>query len=346
MKVFFQSLKEKHKVTGLSVSVINRNQHWTHGFNWANKKKRQFMKPETAFRLGSITKLFTATMMMQLVEQKIIHLSDLVTDYLPQFSLTLDGKLQEITFYDLATHTSGLPNMMPLPHLADPISMIKDDINGVGKYPTVEELVHFEWQAEFKPKTRSEYSNMGYAILGAALASATKQTYRSWIKKNILQVLGMQNSGFVYANLSPHATGYFSQSVLDLAQEVEEVAPTPDIDAFAPAGLLAGSAQDMLPFMDAYLSGEGLISVDSISTMIKPCVLQDGAITDQAIGWQTDTIEGELAVTHTGFDYGFSSCMIIIPDRQIGVVCLCNDGMNPAIEKLTQTAVKKVLIER
>lgn len=343
MNGFFQIANEKHNITGLSVALVNGDQNWTHGFDWADKTKRQFVMDNTAFRLGSTTKLFTATMLMQLVEQKVVCLDDLVTEYLPHFSLNFRGEPQDITLYDLATHTSGLPNMMPLPYLADPVSMIQADIEGIGKYPTVDELTNYAWEAEFRHKARSEYSNMGFAILGAALASAVKHPYRKWISLNILEALGMQNSGFTYANLSPRATGYLGKSMIDVIGNIEEAAPTPDIGAFAPAGQLAGSACDLLLFMRAFMSSNALISADTVETMTTACVLQDGTITRQAIGWGIEFIAGERAITHVGFDYGFSSCLLIIPNRRIGIACLCNDGMNPAIEKLTFDAAREVL---
>ncbi len=343
MNGFFQIANEKHNITGLNVALINGDQNWVHGFDWADKTKRQFVMSNTAFRLGSITKLFTATMLMQLVEQEVVCLDDLVTEHLPHFSLTFRGDLQDITLCDLATHMSGLPNMMPLPHLADPVSMIQADIEGIGKYPTVDELTNYAWEAEFRHKARSEYSNMGFAILGAALASAVKQPYRKWISQNILDALGMKHSGFTYANLSPRATGYLSESVIDVIGDIEQTAPTPDIGAFAPAGQLAGSASDLLLFMRAFMFDNGLISADTIETMTTACVLPDGTSTGQAIGWGIEFISEERAITHVGFDYGFSSCLLIIPSRRLGIACLCNNGMKPAIETLTHDAAREIL---
>lgn len=67
MNGFFQIATEKHNITGLSVAIVNGDQNWVHGFDWADRTKRQFVIGNTAFRLGSITKLFTATMLMDSV---------------------------------------------------------------------------------------------------------------------------------------------------------------------------------------------------------------------------------------------------------------------------------------
>ena len=336
-----QQLCDRYEPTGLGVAYVCEDTTWAGGFDWADKAARRFVQADTAFRIGSITKLFTATMLMRLCEQGIVQLDDPVSRWLPAFQMRWQDEPYPVTLYELATHTSGLPRMMPFGPLADPFAMMQADLAGGAVYPTVEELAAFVWQAEFRPKSRSEYSNMGLALLGAALAAAANQPYRDWIAQHILQPLGMRNSGFDYAVLAPRATGYLGQMIFDMmGEDIDEVAPVPDIGAFAPAGQLSASARDLLPFMQAFLGSEALISAESIETMLTPCQLLDGSATDQAIGWQTERVADVDAFAHGGFDYGFSSYMIVLPQRQIGVVCLSNDGMSESIADLTRDVVK------
>ncbi len=141
---------------------------------------------DTKFRLGSITKQFTATLILQLVEQGKVKLDGKVSDYLPAYRKDIGEK---VTIHQLLNHTSGIPSYTSLPGF----------FNDVSRNPfTVEDFVkkYASNNLEFEPGSKFSYNNSGYFLLGAIVEKVTGQTYEKALKERILDPVGMKNTGY------------------------------------------------------------------------------------------------------------------------------------------------------
>ncbi|HEX5719819.1 MAG TPA: serine hydrolase domain-containing protein [Thermoanaerobaculia bacterium] len=178
-------------VGSLTIGVIAPSRElWTKSYGFADGDKTIPATQDTIYRIGSITKQFTALMLLQLVERGKVHLSDPVAKYFPEVD-RIQGRFPSappITLIQLATHTAGLA--------VEPDELEKYTVGPVDRWESVllTALPHTRYVHE--PGTRFSYSNIGYAILGAALARAAKQPYTQYVQENIFQPLGMTHTAF------------------------------------------------------------------------------------------------------------------------------------------------------
>lgn len=181
----------RNPVGSVTVGVVSGNRLiWTRSYGDADMKKHLPADKYTVYRIGSITKMFTAVMLEQLVDSGKVHLSDPVEKYFPQINL-VQGKFPgapPITLMQLATHTSGLAR--------EPDDLQKYVQGPVADWEKtlIAALPHLHYA--FEPGTRFSYSNIGYAILGAALARAAGEPYIEYVRKHIFAPLGMTHTAF------------------------------------------------------------------------------------------------------------------------------------------------------
>jgi CubicO group peptidase (beta-lactamase class C family) len=179
----------KDRVGGLTVGIVTANGlAWTKSYGWADAEKKVPAASETVYRIGSITKQFTALLLLQLARDGKVHLSDPVEKYFPEVN-KIQGRFPgapPITRIQLATHTSGL-GAEP----EDTETYLKGSVADWEKV-LIAALPHTRYVDE--PGTRFNYSNIGYAILGAALARAGHQPYVEMVQQRIFQPLGMSSS--------------------------------------------------------------------------------------------------------------------------------------------------------
>ena len=181
----------KDSVGSLTIGAIAPSRElWTKSYGFADGDKTIPAAQDTIYRIGSITKQFTALMLLQLVERGKVHLSDPVEKYFPEVN-RIQGRFPSappITLVQLATHTAGLA--------VEPDEFEKYTVGPVSQWESIllTALPHTRYVHE--PGTRFSYSNIGYAILGAALTRAAKQPYTQYVQENIFQPLGMTHTAF------------------------------------------------------------------------------------------------------------------------------------------------------
>jgi CubicO group peptidase (beta-lactamase class C family) len=195
----------KSHLGGATIGVVSGDRLvWTKSYGWADRSNQIPASDGTNYRIGSATKQFTALMLLQLVQRGAIHLSDPVKQYLPEVE-RLRGRqagTAPITLMELATHTAGVAAE---PHHADAYLA-----GPVSDWEKVLVAALSETDCEFEPGTHYSYSNMGYAILGAALGRAAGEPYVSYVREHIFEPLGMKDTDFE-PNPAMHdriATGY------------------------------------------------------------------------------------------------------------------------------------------
>ena len=180
---------EQSKVGSITVGVVHgRNLIWTRSEGYADIEKKELATRDTVYRIGGMTVKFTALMLLQLVEDGKIAIDDPVEKYFPEIKSIRDGDPETpVTFLQLANHTSGIANEPDLLTYAHgPVANWEKTL--------IAALPHTRFIA--KPGARFAYSNVGYAVLGAALGRVAGEPYISYVEKKIFAPLGMKHTSF------------------------------------------------------------------------------------------------------------------------------------------------------
>jgi len=289
--------------------------------------------PAIPFAWFSLTKLFTATAVLQLSEQGRLDLDAPVSQYLPGIRLRRDG--QEATVRQLLAHTSGLRNPLPVTwiHLAGEAGPGLDEMirRRVGSAPKLASV----------PGTKSAYSNLGYLLLGRIIERVSGLPYQTYVEEHVLAPLGCHASGFAVPG--DRATAYqkkwtftglaarwmvgrrFIGGTVDGYWELRPFT----VDG-APYGGLSGPAEDLLRFGLMILrEGEGeqgrVLSPASVRMMLQATPTRDGQPTSVGLAWHLGSIDGEPCFMHDGGGGGYRAELRIYPNRGCAVAVLANE---------------------
>ena len=266
---------------------------------------------DTVFEIGSITKVFTALLLADMVERQEVALDDPVSKYLPP-SVTVPGRDgRAITLADLTTHTSGLPR---IPSNMDATSLD----NPYAGYDTAKLYAFLSTcQLPRVPGTQWEYSNLGAGLLGVALTRRAGMSYEELVKTRILDPLGMKSTAITLTAetrrrlATPHDEGLTPVSLWDL-------------NALAGAGALRSTAEDLLTFAAA---NAGLIETPLRKAMERMRTFRRPGRTpqvEQAMGWIVIKPTGSEIFMHDGGTHGFRSSIVVDPTNRRAAVAWAN----------------------
>ena len=293
---------------GASVIVIKEGRTLLRkGYGMADMELGVKVEPDMVFRLGSITKQFTAVSILMLAEQGKLSLSDDVTKFFPDFPT----KGRTITVEHLLTHTSGIKSYTSIPAW---LSMWRKDM-------TVAELIDLfkNEPADFEPGVQWSYNNSGYILLGAIIEKLSGMTYEQFLQKNIFDPLGMKHTFYGSATrlIPRRVPGYtLTKDGLHNAEYLSMTQP------YA-AGSLLSNVDDMA-LWDAALYTDKLVKQPSLQRAWTPYVLKDGTPTGYGFGWSKFQYEGRTLIEHGGGIHGFSTIGIRAPEEHVYVVILTN----------------------
>ena len=285
------------------------------GYGLANIEWSIPNSPDTKFRLGSITKQFTSMLIMQLIEKGKIELQDKITDYLKEYRKDTGDR---ITIHHLLTHTSGIPSYTGLPGFFRDISR--------DPYP-VDEFIetYCSDDLEFEPGSRYRYNNSGYFLLGAIIEEVTEKSYETVLKENILDPVGMKNTGYDRHSLIllKRATGY--NVTLDGYENSEYL----DMSLPYAAGALYSTVEDML-LWDEALYAYNLLSKKYTAIMFDEHQPIGNAF--YAYGWITrKNEEYGREISHGGGINGFNTLIVrMVRDKHLIVLFNNTPGANLA----------------
>jgi CubicO group peptidase (beta-lactamase class C family) len=263
--------------------------------------------PATKFRLGSITKQFTAASVLLLEERGKLKIEDAVKIHLPD----APAAWEKITIFHLLTHTSGIPSFTEFSEY--PRMKLLDT-------PAEQVVAKFrDRPLEFEPGEKMAYSNSGYLLLGYLVEKVSGQGYAEFVQENIFTPLGMKDSG------------YDSNSVI-IPRRASGYAPSPGgpvnaafIHMSIPhgAGALYSTTEDLLRWEQALFGGK-LLTAESLRKMVTPFK------GDYGLGLLIKEVEGHKRIWHGGGIEGFNTSLAYYPESKITAVVLANlNGRTP-----------------
>jgi len=293
--------------------------------------------PAAPFPWFSITKLFTATAVVQLAEQRRLALDAPVSSILPELRLERNGT--EATVRHLLAHAAGLPNPIPVTwvHLAAE--------KGPGLEALLARRLGTTPRLRFEPGTRSAYSNLGYLVLGRVVERVAGERFEDYLCAHVLQPLGADETGFdaVRCGITGHQRraslmGLAMRAMLDrrfLDGAVEGYWPLRPVAVDgAPYGGLIGPVEDLLALARMVLAGGAgargrVLSAASVETMLTPTVDRDGRDLPVGLGFRIASEDGYRFVHHLGGGGGFRSELRIYPELGYAVAVVGSETSFP-----------------
>ncbi len=277
------------------------------GYGFANLEWGIPNSPSTKFRLGSLTKQFTAACILLLGERGKLKVDDPVKKYMTDAPAAWD----RVTIFNLLTHTSGIPNFTEFPDFAS--------TEAIATTPEKLVLRFRNKPLEFQPGEKMSYSNSGYVLLGYLIEKISRQTYSQFVLENIFKPLEMQDSGYDSnsAIIVHRASGY------TLGDKGVMNAGYVDMTIPFSAGGLYSTTEDLARWEQGLFGGK-LLSPASLQQMTTP--FKNG----YAFGLAVTTSNGHRLIEHGGGIEGFNTALAYYPEDKLTVVVLANlNGQAP-----------------
>jgi CubicO group peptidase (beta-lactamase class C family) len=276
-------------------------------FGMANLELDVPMTPDMVFRIGSITKQFTAVAVLQLLEQGKLGLDDEITRFIPDYPT----QGHKITIHHLLNHTSGIKSYTSMSEFS--MVMRKDHS------PSQIIDIFKDEPMDFAPGERFLYNNSGYILLGYIIEKITGKTYQEYVTDHLFSPAGMEHSLYGSENIvlknraygyQPSNNGYANADFLSLSLPYA-------------AGSLMSTVDDLFKWNQALQSGK-LLKKETLELAFTPGKLNDGTQMTYGYGWDMGNLQGSPVIAHGGGIHGFISYAIWLPQENVVVVLLQN----------------------
>lgn len=335
---FINNYMQRHRIPGLSIAIVHDQEIiYARGFGWADRKRNLRATPHTVYRMGSISKVFTATAIMQLAEKNLINIDDPIRAYIPFFLIRSPlGPHKPITLRQLLTHYGGLPHRI--------VSPLKK--RAPYRYQSLEDMVRALKHMSLIniPGTTYAYSNAGFTVLGHIVERVSGQGYVQYMNQHILWPLQMNTASFAPLRIPERikkrmAQGHRNGKPFD----------QPPIWGTAAGGLVA-TVLDMSNFIKMLINngsfaGQQILESETLQEMWTPQNKAVRQITKgplQGLGWILTKrgLPVEKVVWHTGKTQGFTNDLIILPEQKLGVIVSTNArGKNIKLGPISKKAL-------
>jgi len=333
-----------YSIVGLSIGVVYKDSIETKSYGITNQNSESEITENTLFNVASITKLFTATAIIQLVEQGELNLDDKLVDIIPEFKMK-DKRFNEITVYHLLTHSSGL--------MWD--NKLKNSPNNETSLPLY--LKNLEKKKlNFNPGSKMSYetySNVAFDLLGLIIEKKSNQSYEEYINNNQLSKLGLSQSTFDLKSINnsnialPQIIAGDSKDINRLNFQGIDRKKNPIINGepllletynkigeeyeHNPSGNLMSSTSELTVWLNEILktysdsSNNQILSKSSLEKMWQKNYLASSNNIFMGLGWwiKEDKQYGK-SYFHVGTNPGYCSILMIYPEKDLGIVILSN----------------------
>ena len=317
MEQVVQSYVDSKQFMGAALVARDGKVLLSKGYGFANLEWGVANSPASKFRLGSITKQFTAACILLLEERGKLKVDDPVKKYMTDAPAAWD----KVTIFNLLTHTSGIPSFTGFPDYASTEAIATTPEKLVARFR--------DKPLEFQPGEKWNYSNSGYVLLGYLIEKISQQSYSEFVQENILTPLGMKDSGYDSnsAIILHRASGY--------APSAKGTIHAGYIDMSIPfsAGALYSTTEDLLRWEQGLMGGK-LLSAASLAKMTTPFK------NDYAFGLAVHAVNGHKVIEHGGGIEGFNTDIAYYPEDKLTVVVLAN--LNGGVPETIANALAQV----
>ena len=325
-----QAALSRWHVPGAAVGVWRNGEQLTRGYGVTSLETNQPVAPDTLFQIGSISKVFTATLVMMLVEEGKLALDTPVVTYLPDLHLADETAQTSVTLRHLLTHTAGF------------YGDFFDDF-GPGDDALSQCVAQLHTLRQYTPPgSLWAYCNAGFYLAGAVVERVTGKPFETAMRERLFAPLGLQRSFFFAheAIVYSVAIGHNQKTPGGDEHEITRLYPLPR--NVAAAGGIISCVGDLLAFARLHLNGgelngKRLLSEDSarqMQTMQTPAANFADAY---GLGWALETRDGQPIVGHGGSTNGFNAHLTLVPGQNFALAQFTNSGrgsaLNDGIEK-------------
>jgi CubicO group peptidase (beta-lactamase class C family) len=332
LKARIDEILNRHPAVGLAVGVVrNGSLELFHGHGLADIASNTPVTEDTVFRIGSITKTFTAIAVMQLWEQGLVDLDAPANDYLRAYKLVpAKPGFRPATVRHLLTHTAGIPEVVYAADLLHPGwgpfegRPVVRSVRVGEPLPSLAEYYRGGLRLVAEPGSAFAYSNHGFATLGQIVEDVSGVPLGRYLRERIFEPLGMADSDLVRSErVAPRlATGYV------LGPRGANAVPDRDwIDAGA--GEIYSTTRDLARYLAALLGGGAnehgsVLQPATLATMFEPHYQPDRRLPGMGLAFFRSDAGGHRVVEHEGVLPGFNSQLLVAPDDGVGVIALTN----------------------
>src|SRR5262245_50799821 len=294
---------EKDKIPGLTIGFYKDDYEWVKGFGYADLENKVPAKPESAYRLASITKPFVSVAILQLVEKGKIKLDEEIQTYVPYYA----KQQWPVTVRQLLAHTGGGQYGSGI---GPEYVSTRDVVGRISKNPL-----------SYEPDTKWEYTTSGYNLLGAAIEEVSGKSFNDYLRENIFLPLGMNDTRMnSERDLIPNRVRTYERT-----RDGIKVAQFVDVSTRFGGGGLIGTIPDLLKWARAVDSGK-LLSKDALNTMYTRQTLKNGryAARDYVLGWWNLDLNGQWVPWHGGAQIGTSTLFYRFPSKNMAIAFAVN----------------------
>jgi CubicO group peptidase (beta-lactamase class C family) len=318
-----QEIMTRWDIPGLGVGLVENGEiTYARGFGVQSLATGAPVTPDSLFCIASITKVFVATAIMQLVEQGKLDLDAPLLHYLPDFQLE-DERLPRVTLGQVLSHTASLPDFDEAEY---DLLVAHPEYDDASPERLMRSLASRQMIAD--PGQRFAYSNIGFDLLGVLIARLTGETFEDYLTANVLRPAGMPASALSHLQIPPERL-----AVPHIRTPIMQVNPIyPYHRADVPASFLHSSVLEMCNFAITSLKGAS----GETPSLLSPATYQKmwTAVADRgyppfyehhSLGWVLGHFNGFKTVSHGGGGFGWTDFFTILPERNAAAVILCNE---------------------
>ena len=332
---FVQHEMEDEKLPAFSIALVDDQQVvWAQGFGYADPDKKIPASPETVYRIGSVSKLFTDIGVMQLVERGELDLDAPIQKYLPDFQ-PHNPFHKKITLRQLMSHRAGQLREPPVGNYFDPTEL------------SLSAMVHSlnDTTLVYAPESHTKYSNAGVATVGYVLEKHSGQPFADYLQHAVLEPMGLRNSAF---RPEPQLIARLAKAYMWSYDGLQFPAPKFEL-GMAPAGCMYSTVLDLGRFLSVLFNqGQGpngrVLQAATLEKMWAPQFAKPGEKSGFGIGFYVSQLDGHRVVEHGGAIYGFATQAAALPDDKLGVVAVTTmDSSNAVTSHVAEMALRLML---
>ncbi len=328
---FVHEQMREWKVPGVAIGIFDGDDVEFAGFGIANIETGQPVAPETLFQIGSISKIFTATLAMTLVDDGRFDLDAPIVTYVPELALADAEARERITARQLLTHTSGFYG-----------DRFDDQGNGDD---ALERAVRAfgDLSQQTAPGELYTYCNAGIDLVGRAIENILGQTFESAMRERVFDKLGLERSTYFASEAIRHSVAVGHEIGGEDGQTVSDPWPIPRRSN--PAGGVSSNVPELIRFAVMHLRngaiGERRVISEQSAREMRTVQAAADYTHDRGIAWSIHPIGDLTAVEHGGATNGFMARLVLIPEKNYAIAVLTNGEQGASLHNaVTQKAIE------